>query len=782
MKRMITFSLLMLILRVAMAQVTVTITVVDNLNYDSIAGATVTLPAADDTIAVTDAHGQATFTVPSPDSWAYLPMSVSAPGFIDYTGTVSVSPTATEGSKKVTLRKTFNIDFTIADQSSTGIENASVEIKTSPDSVRYTDANGEVSFDSLYSTGTHTYVVSAEGYADSTAKVKITKDSALTVHVPVIKLKPAYNITFSVSDGTNPVSGAFFTMEGESDTTDASGSISFSKKINGTYSFLVTRSGFVDTTVTVTVADADLQTDIILQSGFDLTFNIINGESGNVGLEQDTVTINNLTKITDASGILTFGVAAGTTLSFINEKAGFISVPVNIEDIQKDTTVTIFMVPDYLVSFNVYNAADFSMVEGATVIFGTDTIVTGADGMAVFAHVAPSADPYQYSVNGPEGSGFIADAGSVSAPLTSINYKWGVNNKLNQYIYLQKPNVFINLLVSGGIGFGGVPSTVFIDDVEQQLYNAEVGSTYPLDLGTHTYTIIPDDESLAIYSGTFTLSEESPSYTLSFAPAPAKDVEIYTVNTASDPIEGAVVNLTASYTYYDWNLWADVTLVWNVTDTTDDTGLAKFNRFPENAVEYVYAYAATKEGYNEVDASLDISKEFEIVTLTQGQSVTFHITNHDTAVANIPVVMNGETVSTNADGDAVFREVIAGSYSYSIEADGYEMVSGDVAVDNTDIIENIDLTITGINNAFEGNIRYYPNPTEGALFVDLPQNMMRGNVRITVLNIAGVAIYDKQFAASSGRIQLDISEASIGMYYVKLHGENLERTFKIMKQ
>ncbi|WP_167619655.1 T9SS type A sorting domain-containing protein [Maribellus sediminis] len=783
MKRMITFSLLMLILRVALAQVTVTISVTDGASYTPVEGATVTFPDAQEpTVIETDSSGMAVFTMDVPAENGYHTYTVTAPGYLDYTNEwFYVTQTSTEAYSTAYIKRAYNISFTILNQEGNGIENASVEVKTSPDSVRYTDENGVVSFDGIYSTGTHNYIVSADGYADSTAQLRITKDSMENVMVPAIRLKNAYNIAFTVTDGTNPVEDALVTIGEVSITTDVDGRITFPKKINGTYSYLITRSGYVDLIGTVTVTDGDAFPNVELTSGFDLIFKIINGASGDVGLEQDTVTINNLTKITDASGLLTYGVAAGTTVSFTNEKVGFISVPVNVEDIQKDTTVTIYMVPDYTISYTVYSAVDFLPVEGATVILGTDTIITGADGKAVFNHVAPSADPYQCTVNGPEGSGFITFSESVSAPLSSNVYKWN-NNSLSKLAYLQKPNVYINLLVSGGIGFGGVPATVVIDDVEQQLYNAEVGSTYPLDLGTHTYTIIPDNESLAIYSGTFTLSEESPSYTLSFAPAPAKNVEIYTVNTASDPVEGAVVNLSASYTYYDWNLWADVTLVWNVTDTTDDSGLAKFNRFPENIVEYVYSYAATKEEYNEVNASLDISKEFEIVTLTKGQNVIFHITNHDTAVANIPVVMNGETVNTNADGDAVFTEVNAGSYSYTIEADGYDMISGDVAVDDADVTEYIDLTITGINNAVEANIRFYPNPTEGALFVDLPQNLMSGNVRVTVLNIAGVTIYDKQFNSSSGRIQLDISEATIGMYYVKLQGENLERTFKVIKK
>ncbi|MFN8133844.1 MAG: hypothetical protein U0Z17_00920 [Bacteroidales bacterium] len=129
--------------------------------------------------------------------------------------------------------------------------------------------------------------------------------------VDPIALQHAYDITFTVTDGSNPVTDAAVIINNAVVTTNAGGNAVFTKMINGDYNFLVSKAGFIDITGTVTVADAHVAREVSLAAGFDVTFNVINGPEGTVGLANDTITLNGISKITDATGTVVFGVAFG---------------------------------------------------------------------------------------------------------------------------------------------------------------------------------------------------------------------------------------------------------------------------------------------------------------------------------------------------------------------------------------------------------------------------------------------------------------------------------------
>ena len=775
MKRLFTFSLLMVFFGMAFAQVTVKINVIHASLYTPIVGATVTLSDAHDPVIVeTDTAGVAVFTMDVPTQDGYYTYTVTAPGYLDYKNEwLYVATTSTEVSSTAYMNKAYSVSFKIKDQSDVNIENAAVQIKTSypaVDSTRFTDANGEVAFENLVTTGSLTYVVSADGYADSTAQVQITNDSSVNVTVPAIQLKNAYNIAFTVTDGTNPVEGASVTIGDVTNTTDAGGMVTFLKKINGTYSYLITGSGYVDLKGEVTVTDSDASPAVELALGYDVTFKIINGESGEVGLQKDTVTINDIPKITGDSGMLTFGVEAGSNIAFTNKKAGFKSVDVNIEDLQKDTTVQIYMIPDYKITFNVINGIDYTGVEGATVKFGDTEKQTDENGTVIFANVTPSDTMYFYTITGPEGSKFAAQTGEVSLPVSSTSYLWD-NNNTTRTIYLVEPYVYIGL--GGWFSYFGA-ATITFDGADYEYDQGLGGNFFYVEPGTYSYTITPADEAMAITSGVVNLTNDGP-VNLTIDVVPGKDVEIYTVNSSGEPVVGSSVNLTANFNDFDGTTM-------NSEMTTDDTGLALFSRFPLGDF-YSYTYSVTSEDYNDiVDAAITITADdaFEIVTLTRGVSVTFHVENKGAAIENIPVEMNGTTMNTDTEGNAVFTEIGAGSYAYTVNISGYDEYTGEVEISDSDVTENIEIIVTSVSDVFEGDVRFYPNPTQGILNVTLPRDA-KGNIKVSVLNMAGSVIRENHFDASSQQIRLDISDATNGIYYIKLQGENLERAFKIVK-
>ncbi len=1089
MKRIFTLSLLMLFLKVAFAQITVTIKVVDAYSWSPFSGATVTLPGAHSpTSVVSDASGNAVFTVDTPAAADYQSFTVTAPGYLDYSSNwLWIDPESSTASSTAAIQKAYTINFKVTDQSDVNIENASVTVQTDPKTTLATNAAGEVSFEGLYSSGYHTYVVSALGYADSTATFNFSGNAANPVVVPTIKLNKAYNVLFTVTDGSNAISGVTVTIGGMEVTTDENGQATFSKKINGTYSYLATKSGYIDKNGTVTVSGADISPVVTLNSGFDLTFQIINGASGEVGLQKDTITINGYSKITDETGLLTFGVEAGSNFSFTNKKAGFTSVPVNIENLQENTTLTIYMIPDYKVTFNVYNGIDYSMMEGATVTFNGTEIVTDASGIVTYTNVAPDETPYNYSVTGPEGSGFTIQTGAVSLPLSSTDYLYN-NNHYSQSIYLSKPYAYI-ALTDGWMGYFGA-ATITFNGVDYSYDAGLGGNTFFVDPGTYSYTVTPENASKAIVSGTVTVTETDPGVAFVNMVA-GKKIEMYVTDGSDDPqgIEGAsvtldnetkitdadgyvlfdrkavntdypyavvkeglptvegtanlvtadlllnvkmseaynvtfkvingpsgevalagdtvtigdktlitgadgivtfqinkgtdisfvnkktgfadfpveITNVTSDKTFtiymtpvytvaihvFDVNTYnplSEVSVVFNgsesssnvdgyayfynvspsetvytysvtgpgtyssatgevslpftstedllATDntanvtvtlsspgvfislvngfmryfggatvtfdgvnypydaglgaatincslgthtyviipdnaskaiitgtvnvetnevmylpinvvpgrkveiyivdassnpvvgatvtfnndqvTTDDTGLAAFNRLPAGS----YSYSVTKEGFNSIEeTTLDVAAEdiLKVLTLTEGYTVTFNVKNKNVAVAGVAVTCDGETVTTDESGTAVFSGKLAGTYSYSLNKSGYDVLSGSVTVTDANLTENVDIVVTGISGVTDNQIKLYPNPTQGLLYVTLPQGIESSDMKVTVTNIAGSVVRVNQTDNFSQQIKLDISNFSNGVYFVKIWGKVFEKTIKVVK-
>lgn len=1088
MKKIFTLSLLMLFLKVALAQITVTISVVDNYSWSPLSGATVTLPGANaQTSVVTDASGKAVFTLSAPAEAGYQSFTITAPGYLNYSNDyLWIDPASATVNKTAPIKKAYTINLKVTDQADVNIENAAVSMSY-PDSTRYTDANGEVSFEAIYSNGSYTYSVSAAGYADSTASVYISGSAASPYVIPTIKLNRAYDVVFTVTNGTKAISGATITLGGTQATTDENGQATFKSKINGTYSYLITKSGYIDVTGSVTVSDADATPVITLNSGVDLTFRIINGASGETGLQKDTITINGLTKITDQTGLLTFGVEAGSNFAFTNKKAGFTSVPVNIENLQKDTTVTIYMKPEYQVSFYVYNGIDYTMMEGATVTFNGTEIVTGADGLASYTSLEPSSTPYDYTITGPEGSGFTVQTGTVSLPLASTDYLYD-NNRISKSVYLSKPYAYI-ALTSGWMSYFGA-ATITFNGVDYNYDAGLGGNSFYVDPGTYSYTITPANDTKAIVSGTVTVTETNPgvayvnvvdgkkiemyvtdggedqqgiegasvtldgetkttdadgyvlyerkavntnypyavvkdgfatvegtanlvtadlllnvkmnvaynvtfvvingpsgdvalandtitigdktlvtgadgkatfqvnkgdnisfvnkktgfvdvpvemtgidsdkyhwiymvpSYTVAiqvldvntynpiseasvvfngketttnmdgyayfYSVEPSESAYTYTVtgagsygsangeitlpftstedllatnNTASiiatlsSPgvfvalidgmlsyfgaatitfdgvdyaydaglgattincslgthtfvitpsnqskaiIKGTVDVKTAEIVYLPINVVAGwsveiyavnssqdpiegATITFDGTEaTTDATGLAKFNRIPDGT----YNYSVSKANYNGVDAaSLDINKSdvTKVVTLTHGSTVTFHVGNNGKNVEGVTISFNGVTVVSGADGNAVFTEVDPGSYTYSATKSGYDVLSGDLTVSDSNLTRNIEVVVTGINLASEYSFKVYPNPTHGSVYVVLPKTSNNGITKLSVTNATGAVIFERTVDMQSSQIQIDLSKYTNGMYFIRIGDGTNVNTFKVIK-
>ncbi len=676
MKKSTLIVLLMLFLKIAIGQVTVTITVKNNLSPSTaVSGASVTLTGATTPTVISDASGIATFSVPTPAANAYYTLAITAVGYLDYTNNllVYIRTTDVTVSKNVTFKKGFDLVYKITDENSVGINGASVKVNTAPTTTKTTDANGDVTFSGLYSVATHSTLVSAAGFADSTFNVNVLATSANPFVVPAVKLRYAYNITFTVSDGVNPVSGANVTIGTSSVTTDINGVAVFTKKVNGNYNYTITKTGIIDKTGIVTVADGDLAPNVTVATGYDLTFTIINGPDGSTGLQKDTITIDGQTKITGATGVLTFGVAPGSSYSFVNKKAGFISVPVELANINSNTAITLNMVPVYTVKFTVRDFYDATKITGANVNFNGTDIITDANGIAYFTNVPANATAPIFTITGPAGSSYISKTGTIPTPTTSTSYLTG-NNNLTKSIDYERPYIYFSL-VQGMMSYYGA-ATINFNGTDIPYDAGMGGNSFFVAPGTYSYTISPEDVTTAIVSGTVTLSATEPA-SVAVQVVNGQKIEMYVTDATPDQntIDGATVTLDG------------------VTQTTAG-GYVVFER---KAINNNYAYTVSKAGYATVSGTANLVTADLVITTKLETAHKVTVTVYDNNGTSWPpaglqgakVIFNGNTAVTDADGIAILPDEPNGTYDYTVTKEGFVTVNGSAYIEDADVMVDV---------------------------------------------------------------------------------------------
>ena len=124
-----------------------------------------------------------------------------------------------------------------------------------------TDEAGEAAFEG-FAPGEYSYTVALEGYFPEAGTVVVVDEDVL---VPLtLTAIPVYSITFTVTDGENPVVGASITIGSLTDVTDESGEVTFEGFAAGTYEYEVTATGFHPATSSVEVVDQDVSVPVTL--------------------------------------------------------------------------------------------------------------------------------------------------------------------------------------------------------------------------------------------------------------------------------------------------------------------------------------------------------------------------------------------------------------------------------------------------------------------------------------------------------------------------------------
>jgi hypothetical protein len=344
-------------------------------------------------------------------------------------------------------------------------------------------------------------------------------------------------------------------------------------------------------------------------------------------------------------------------------------------------------------------------------------------------------------------------------PLQRVNNNHSLINDIEN-LHLLSPGVYFSL--DGG--WGSYPGNATINfNGSDYAYDPVLGGTIIYcSQGTYSYTVTPADLSKAISRGTVIVSSNN-LVNVKIEIADAHRIDFYVTDQNSNALQGASVTFAG------------------VTVFTDDTGLASFDRYPLGT----YTYSVSNPGYISLEnQTFEVMAQVEKIRITLNQytyTATFSVKSGTDALDGASVKFNGIELITDAEGLATFKNLIAGTYFYTVTKTGYNEETGNIIIADGDVFQNVNLiNLTGLSEASVNTVKLYPNPTSGNLLVTLPENHGE-EVTIRITDPAGNVLLENKVPDSSSLIKLDLSGYDTGIYFVKISGNGIENSMKVVK-
>lgn len=131
------------------------------------------------------------------------------------------------------------------------------------------------------------------------------------------------------------------------------------------------------------------------------------------------------------------------------------------------------------------------------------------------------------------------------------------------------------------------------------------------------------------------------------------------------------------------------------------------------------------------------------------------------------------TLSNTTSASLMLTDLLEGTYVFSLT------VTDDNDLSDTDEVNVIVYSLSAISDRSEDGILIYPNPVVDMLHINIPG--VAGNSKLTVYNATGAVLIQKTIDAFDGRIEVDFSGFSKGLYIVNLETQNGNYTGSIVK-
>lgn len=543
---------------------------------------------------------------------------------------------------KISYPQSYNVNFTVTDGTNP-IAAAQVEIDGK---TLTTDATGKVSTELI--DGDYNYTVSKVGYQSFSGSTKV-EGADTDVNV---SLKTKYDITFNVSDGTNPIAGANISINGLTLTTSAAGTVS-TQLIDGEYNYTVVAANYENVSSALTVNAVNITENVNLKTAYKLHFNVKSDGSAVQGV---SISVGNQTVTTNAVGKATAKLSNGS-YSYMAYKIGYNEVKGNTTIANAEATVNISLEKtENNIAFTVTDGKN--AISGASIKVNGKTITTNAQGKATATKLVSGT--YEYSVT-KKGYDTVTNEETI----------YGSDVETNVTLEKTKHEIVFT-----------------VTDDKNAVYAAEIvinGKTIKTDLngkvtidlvdGEYEYAVTKNHYDKADGKVTIAGSGKSVNITLN----KTKYDVVFTVTDGENAIEGAKITINGE------------------TLTTDDKG-----RATSKLVYDTYNYTVSKEGYHSVSNELLVYQSGinENITLQKIKyNVEFNVTDGEKALFGTQVAINGTTLTVYSSGKASIK-LIDGEYDYTVTKKGYDTLTGKVSVAGENVSVNLTLEKTKYDVTF----------------------------------------------------------------------------------
>ncbi|MFP4447130.1 MAG: C25 family cysteine peptidase [Bacteroidales bacterium] len=543
-------------------------------------------------------------------------------------------------------------------------------------------------------------------------------------------------VTFTVTDGTEPIENATVEFAESAIETDDQGEAIFVVE-SGEYEYSVSKTGYDQVNGTLDVS-SDIAEEITMNvSTYDITFNLFE-KDGDTPINGD-ITFDGSTQTT-AEGSYTFNdVEYELDKPFTADVGGeYYDIYEGTVDVNSDKTVDVIMEPVVFDVTVLVEDQDGEGVQGATVTMteAKEEATTDADGIAAFQLGQGS---YSYQV---ERAGYSSDSGTVEVT--------GDQTEYNETAVINIENYDITFNVTDNLG----------DDIE-----AEVtldGETQTATGGSYTFENVE-------YAGDIPYEVE----------AEECHPEEGTVHLVADTVMNielqrksyeAIINVTDQNE--DELSEVEVTID-EVQKETDENGEAVFSSLYKDS----YLCYADKEGYTTYEEEIMVEKDSTYhISLTRVYKLKFTVSNKEgEAIEGAEITADSESTVTDSDGEAIM-ELPSGEYTYTISAEGYKEYEK-----TTELTSNktIDVTMvtdeTGISKLESEGLKVYPNPASEKVIVE---NSNSETVRFEIVNIAGKIVKNGTLPMTVNEII--VAEYNPGIYFIRFCKDNNNVEYKMI--
>lgn len=260
----------------------------------------------------------------------------------------------------------------------------------------------------------------------------------------------------------------------------------------------------------------------------------------------------------------------------------------------------------------------------------------------------------------------------------------------------------------------------------------------------------------------------------------------------------------ASVSNFDIYYSADFTIdngtaIFNVTDSNGElpyaevivNGNSYYTGYDGHAIvaglgNGTYPFEVKMQGYFDATGNVLINNGHDIINVLMTQltfqSVEFFVKdNANNPISNATLVIDNDTLTTDANGYTATQLVTGYSCPYDLSAPGFLPVSGTITIGNNDttIYLTLLLDTTDINEIYaETSIRLYPNPVNDILQISFGDNAT-GHRRIELISLSGQVI--KSYKTSGQSFSIDMAGINKGLCFVRIYDDNDHmKTFKII--